>query len=101
MLAKVFKIDVTECDSCGGEMQKICAVNDGDSIRRYLLHLGPDPDPPGRTKPSVHQAEILFQSRDWHDEIPDLVVDEPSTFVRGVELMAKSHCILPINRPNI
>ena len=73
MLAKVFKIDVTTCESCGGKMQKICAVHDGDSIRRYLLHLGLDPDPPPRTQPSVQQPEIVFAPNEWQDEIPALV----------------------------
>ncbi len=73
MLAKVFKIDVTTCESCGGKMQKICAVHDGDSIRRYLLHLGLDPDPPPRTQPSVQQPEIVFAPNEWQDKIPALV----------------------------
>ena len=60
MLAKAFKIDVTTCDHCGGKLKKICAVNDRDSIRRYLLHQGIDPDPPARTPASTESSELDF-----------------------------------------
>ena len=46
MLRQVFKIDVTKCESCGGDMVALAAIQDPDSIQRYLRHQGLDPDPP-------------------------------------------------------
>lgn len=60
MLARVFKIDVTHCEACGGKMQKVCAVIDGDSIRRYLKHLSLDPEPPKMAAAASWQQEIYF-----------------------------------------
>lgn len=60
MLAKAFKIDVTTCDHCSGKLKKICAVNDRDSIRRYLLHQGIDPDPPARRQARTESQEFDF-----------------------------------------
>lgn len=60
MLARVFKIDVTICGHCGGKMQKVCAVIDGDSIRRYLKHLALNPDPPKLAPANVLQPELSF-----------------------------------------
>jgi hypothetical protein len=60
MLARVFKIDVTNCEHCGGKMQKVCAVIDGDSIRRYLKHLALDPCPPSQTAARILQPELSF-----------------------------------------
>jgi hypothetical protein len=60
MLARVFKIDVTTCEQCGGKMEKVCAVTDGDNIRRYLKHLGLDPDPPSRSPAKILQPELSF-----------------------------------------
>ncbi len=60
MLARVYKIDVTICGHCGVKMQKVCAVIDGDSIRRYLKYLALDPDPPSRSPAKILQPEISF-----------------------------------------
>jgi hypothetical protein len=60
MLAKAFKIAVTICEHCGGKLRKICAVNDRDSIHRYLRHLSIDPDPPPRTPARNEQQEFDF-----------------------------------------
>ena len=46
MLAQVFKLDVTKCERCGGDMVALSAIQDKDSIQRYLRHQGLDPDPP-------------------------------------------------------
>ena len=71
MLAKVFKIDVTTCECCGGKMQKICAVLDGEGIRRYLRHLNMDPDPPPRTPARVQATEFDFdQSSEEQEDLP-------------------------------
>jgi len=60
MLAKAFKIDVTTCDHCNGKLKKVCAVNDRDSIRRYLRHLGIDSDPPPRSPAKTEAFEFDF-----------------------------------------
>jgi len=57
MLAQVFKIDVTKCESCGGDLVPVAAVMERDSVQRYLRHLGLDPDPspltPARTSQGI------------------------------------------------
>jgi hypothetical protein len=53
MLAQVFKMDVTKCESCGGDMVALSAIQDRDSIQRYLRHQGLDPDPP-KIAPARH-----------------------------------------------
>jgi hypothetical protein len=79
MLAKAFKIDVTTCDHCGGKLQKVCAVNDKDSIRRYLMHLGIDPDPPLRSPARTEASELDFDHRqvdqNSDDELPTIIID--------------------------
>lgn len=60
MLAKVFNIDVSTCDACGGDLRAICAVTDPDSVARYLRHLNVDPDPPSRSPPRRRQGELAF-----------------------------------------
>ncbi len=60
MLARVFKIDVTTCGHCGAKMQKVCAVTNGDSTRRYLKYLGLDADSPCRTAAKIVQPELSF-----------------------------------------
>ena len=46
MLAKVFKIDVTQCIHCTGTLRPIAAIKDPDEIIRYLKHKGIDYEPP-------------------------------------------------------
>ena len=76
MLAKVFKIDVTTCECCGGKMQKICAVLDGEGIRRYLRHLNIDPDPPQRAPARVQAMEFDFdQSNEVQEYLPVIQQD--------------------------
>lgn len=60
MLAKVFKIDVTECEKCGGEMTKIGSILDRPSIERYLRHVNIDSDPPLRAPPRLVQECLNF-----------------------------------------
>ncbi len=60
MLAHVFKIDVTRCPDCGGEMRPVCAVTDGFSIRRYLKPLNIAYDPPPRAPPRYEQESFDF-----------------------------------------
>jgi hypothetical protein len=56
MLAKVFKIDVTKCEGCGGEMQAMGSVQDRLSVERYLKHVGIDHKPPARAPPQRFPA---------------------------------------------
>jgi hypothetical protein len=58
MLARVFKIDVTKCPDCGGEMALRAQLTEPDSIRRYLKHVGLDPDPPARAPPKIVWGEL-------------------------------------------
>jgi len=68
MLAKVFKIDVTKCSSCNGEMHAICSVQDRFSVERYLKHVGIEHQPPARAPPSTAQQTELFGESIGHDE---------------------------------
>jgi hypothetical protein len=68
MLAKVFKIDVTKCEGCGGEMQAMGSVQDRLSVERYLKHVGIDHKPPARAPPSAFQQTELFDQSPAHEE---------------------------------
>ena len=61
LLARVFAIDVTECQECGGAMCIIAALSDPASIRGYLEGVGlparPPPIAPRRRSP---QTELEF-----------------------------------------
>jgi hypothetical protein len=60
MLARIFKMDVTTFEKCGGKLQLICAVKDPDSIRRCLTHLQLDYERPPRTPPRELQGTFEF-----------------------------------------
>jgi hypothetical protein len=62
MLAQVFKIDVTKCDACRGDMMAACSVMERTSVQRYLWHLGLEPNPPARTPPRSSQGQFDFAS---------------------------------------
>ncbi len=74
MLAQVFKIDVTKCESCQGDMAPICSVMDRDSIKRYLNHIGLDPDPPLRAPARSVQGALDFDQSNQYEE-PTIHVD--------------------------
>ena len=79
MLAKAFKIDVTNCDHCNGKLKKVCAVNDRDSIRRYLRPLAIDSDPPPRTPARTEAFEFNFDQdhvEQTEDRSPDPASDD-------------------------
>ena len=59
MLAKVFKLDVFECE-CGGELIPLGAVTDTEQVRRYLKHCSIDCDPPKRGPPRTVQESFDF-----------------------------------------
>lgn len=60
MLARVFKLDVTHCQKCGGDMKAVCSVMKQESVIRYLKHVGLDYEPPPRAPPRYHQPELDF-----------------------------------------
>ena len=68
MLAQVFKIDVTKCLHCGGDLAKVCAVTDLMQASRYLKHVGLDYEPPPRAPPRYEQGEFHFESDDWSSD---------------------------------
>lgn len=45
MLSRVFGIDVLKCE-CGVELKPVSVILKGDEVKRYLRHMGLDPDPP-------------------------------------------------------
>jgi hypothetical protein len=61
LMARVYQIDVLECDHCGGRMRIMAAVTDPASIRRYLEGTGQSAEvptlAPARAPP---QAELDF-----------------------------------------
>ena len=61
MLMKVFKIDVTKCVSCGGEVRMVAAITDPLDVRRYLKHEGIDYEAPARGPPRVVQEAFAFE----------------------------------------
>ena len=67
MLARVFKLDVETC-ACGGKLMKVCAVNDRDSIRRYLKSQGPVPPP--RAPARYRQQELGYDDIIYKDDLP-------------------------------
>jgi len=71
-LAKAFKIDVTKCDDCGGQMKKISAIMDPVQVRRYLKHVNIDYEPPTRGPPRHQQGEFDFEAVQCQRDVEDL-----------------------------
>ena len=46
LLKRVFRVDVSRCPRCGGDLEILSAVTDGDGVARYLEHVGMGRDPP-------------------------------------------------------
>lgn len=61
MLARVFKIDVSSCQKCGGEMVALAAITDPDGVKRYLKHLGLDTDPPKLVAAKYQSTSFCFE----------------------------------------
>jgi hypothetical protein len=78
MLAQIFKVDVTKCPHCGGDLVTVCAVTDPVQARRYLKHVGLDYEPPPRAPPRCEQGEFTFVSDDWPEGTPELIKIKPS-----------------------
>ena len=60
MLAKVFKIDVTQCIHCTGTLRPIAALKDRDEIIRYLKHEGLDYEPPEKAPAKYRHQSLRF-----------------------------------------
>ena len=57
LLARVFRVDVTECPACGGKMEIIAALTEPLAIRSYLDGVGqPSRAPPIAPPPAVAKA---------------------------------------------
>ena len=60
LLARVFRVDVTECPACGGKMKIIATLTEPQAIRAYLAGVGlasrPPPIAPSRAshRPNSH-----------------------------------------------
>jgi hypothetical protein len=46
LMKRVFGFDVLKCDSCGGRMRILCAVNPPEAIKKILDCLGLPSKPP-------------------------------------------------------
>ena len=61
LLARVFRVDVTQCPACGGKMKIIAALTEPLAIRTYLDGVGlasrPPHIAPARPRP---QAEFEY-----------------------------------------
>ena len=68
MLAKVFKIDVTKCQSCGEDLTKVGAIMSQESIKRYLSHIGVNHLPPSRAPPNTVQESFDFDQSHRYEE---------------------------------
>ncbi len=75
MLSKVFKIDVSTCEKCGGEMEAICAVQKPEAIKRYLAHIGIDYKPPARGPPLLKQESFDFDQSEGLFEDPVICIE--------------------------
>ena len=58
LMKRVFAIDVRVCDACGGAMQILAVLPEGDATRALLEHLGLPVDPP---RPRAHAPPELVQ----------------------------------------
>jgi len=76
LMARVFQIDVLQCD-CGGRMRIVAAVTDPASVRRYLDGTGQSAEvptlAPARAPP---QSELDFDCEADSDQDPQVFADE-------------------------
>ncbi len=71
MLAKTFKIDVTKCQACQGDLRKVGAVVDGGEVQRYLKHVGLDHAAPPRGPPRFKQTKLDFSEWPEYERLAD------------------------------
>ena len=60
MLAKVFRIDVTKCQYCIGDMAIMAAITNRSEVARYLKHLGIEHEAPARAPPRYQEEPFEF-----------------------------------------
>jgi hypothetical protein len=48
LLKRVFDLDLTRCQHCGGDLRMVAAILQRQAIEKILNHLGLDPQPPPR-----------------------------------------------------
>ena len=60
MLKRVFNVDVEVCSCCGGKTKIIGPVLEKSAIRKILIHIGADPDPPEISPPRYEQLACGF-----------------------------------------
>ena len=61
LLARCFKVDVSRCPRCGGDLRIIGAVTDSRQAERYLRHLGLAHHPPPIKPAKFRQGELHFE----------------------------------------
>ena len=66
LLARVFKIDVSHCPRCGGDMLMRAPLQDPTQIARYLKHVGEGVDPPP-IAPIRRQLELVDADPQYSD----------------------------------
>ena len=81
MLAKVFKIDVTQCIHCTGKLRPIAAIKDPDEIIRYLKHEGIDYEPPTKAPAKYRHQSLRFDPEEPPGDASetDYYIDETDT----------------------
>jgi hypothetical protein len=62
LLKRVFKLDLTICQDCGGKLRYISTILDGLEVTRYLKHVGLDTGPPPRGPPEGGQGELKYET---------------------------------------
>jgi len=60
MLKRVFNIDVGVCSYCGGKTKIIGPVLEKSAIRKILIHIDADPDPPEISPTRYEQTACGF-----------------------------------------
>ena len=64
VLKRVSKIDVSNCELCGGKMKALAAIREKDEIVRYLKHVGKAHDPPKKASARLVQVELEYSYED-------------------------------------
>ena len=71
MLAKVFKIDVTQRSHCPGKLRPVAAIKEREEVIRYLKHQGLDYDPPTKAPPKYRHQSLRFAPEEPPIDPPD------------------------------
>ena len=62
MLAKVFQIDVTQCQHCKGDMAILAAIIKRSEVICYLKHLAIEHEAPVRAPPRYQEESFEFDA---------------------------------------